>query len=43
MTLKDRQRIARQDWILEHVLAVVLILSATAVIVIMCLAIATRH
>jgi hypothetical protein len=42
MTLKDRQRIARQDWILEHVLAVILILSATAVIVIICLIIATH-
>ena len=43
VTLKDRQRIARQDWILEHVLAVILILSAAAVIVITCLAIATHH
>ena len=41
--LKDRQRITRQDWILEHVLAVILILSAAAVIVIICLIIATRH
>jgi hypothetical protein len=43
MTLKDRQRIARRDWILEHVLAVVLILSATAVILIICVIIATHH
>ena len=43
MTLKDRQRIARQDWILEHVLAVILIISAAAVIVIICLIIATHH
>jgi hypothetical protein len=43
MTLKDRQRITRQDWILEHVLAVILILSAAAVIVIICLIIATHH
>jgi hypothetical protein len=41
--LKDRQRIARQDWILEHILAVILILSAAAVIVIICLIIATHH
>jgi hypothetical protein len=43
MTLKDRQRIARQDWILEHVLAAILILSAAAVISIICLFIATHH
>ena len=43
MSLKDRQRMARQDWILEHVLAVILILSAAAVIVIISLIIATHH
>jgi hypothetical protein len=43
MTLKDRQRIARRDWILEHVLAVILILSAAAVILIICLILATHH
>ena len=43
MSLKDRQRIARQDWILEHVLAVILILSAAAVIVIISLIIATHQ
>jgi hypothetical protein len=43
MSLKDRQRIARQDWILEHVLTVILILSAAAVIVIISLIIATHH
>jgi hypothetical protein len=43
MTLKDQQRIARRDWILEHVLAVILILSAAAVIVIICLIIAMHH
>jgi hypothetical protein len=43
MPLKDRQRIARQDWILEHVLAVILILSAAAVILIICLILATHH
>jgi hypothetical protein len=43
MTLKDRQRIARRDWILERVLAVILILSAAAVVVIICLMIATHH
>ena len=42
MTVKDRQRIARQEWILEHVLAVILILSATAFMVIICLIIATH-
>ena len=43
MTSKDRQRIARRDWILEHVLAVILILSAAAVILIICLIIATHR
>jgi hypothetical protein len=43
MPLKDRQRIARQDWILGHVLAVILIISAATVIVIICLIIATHH
>ena len=43
MALKERQRIARQDWILEHVLAVILIISAAALIVIICLIIATHH
>jgi hypothetical protein len=43
MTLKAQQRRARQDWILEHVLAVILILSAAAVILIICLIIATHH
>jgi hypothetical protein len=38
--LKDRQRIARQDWILEHVLAVILILAAAAVLVIILMMIA---
>jgi hypothetical protein len=33
----------RRDWILEHIIAVVLILSAGAVIVIICLMIATHH
>jgi len=43
MSSNDRQRIARQDWILEHVLAVILIVSAAAVIVIICLIIAMHH
>jgi hypothetical protein len=43
MPLKERQRIARRDWVLEHVLAVVLILSAAAVMVIIFLMIATHH
>jgi hypothetical protein len=34
---------ARRDWILEHVLAVLLIVSAGAVILIICLIIATHH
>ena len=42
MTLKDPQRTARRDWILEHVLSVILILSAAAVILMICLIIATR-
>ena len=40
---KERQRIARRDWILEHVLAVVLVLSAAAVLVIIVLMLVTRH
>jgi hypothetical protein len=40
MTLKDRQRIARRDWVLEHILAVILIPSAVAVAVIIVLMIA---
>jgi hypothetical protein len=40
MTLKDRQRIARRGWILEHVLTVILVLSAAAVILMICLIIA---
>ncbi len=43
MPLKERQRKARQDWILEHVLAVILILSAGAFMVIIFLMIATHH
>jgi hypothetical protein len=43
MPLQDQQRIARQDWILEHVLAVILILSAAATTLIICLIIATHH
>lgn len=41
--LKERQRIARRDWLLEHILAVTLALSAGTVIVIILLIIATRH
>ena len=43
MPLKERQRKARQDWILEHVLAVILILLAGAFMVIIFLIIATHH
>jgi hypothetical protein len=42
MPLKDRQRMARQNWILEHILAVILIISATAVLVIILVIIATH-
>lgn len=38
--LKDRQRIARQDWILEHVLAVILTLVAAALLAIIVLMLA---
>jgi hypothetical protein len=40
--LKELQRRARQDWILEHILAVILMLSAAVVIVIICVMIATH-
>jgi hypothetical protein len=40
--VKVLQRRARQDWILEHVLAVVLVLLAVAVILIICLMVATH-
>jgi hypothetical protein len=43
MPLKEQQRIARRDWVLEHVLAVILILSAGAVLVIILLIVATHH
>jgi hypothetical protein len=43
MPLKERQRRARQDWILEHVPAVILTLSAGAFMVIILLIIATHH
>jgi hypothetical protein len=40
--LAERQRRLRKDWILEHVLAVVLVLSAAAVVVIIVLMLATH-
>jgi hypothetical protein len=40
MTLRDRQRIARQDWILEHILAVILTIVAAALLVIIVLMLA---
>ena len=40
--LKERQRMARRDWILEHVLAVALVLLAGAVLVIIFMMIATH-
>jgi hypothetical protein len=42
MSLKDRQRAARQDWVLMRVAAVVLGLAAAAFLVIMVLIIATH-
>jgi hypothetical protein len=42
MLLKDRQRIARRDWILEHVVAVILVACAAAVLVIFLVIIATH-
>jgi hypothetical protein len=42
MPLKDRQRQAREDWILLRVLTVVLVLTAAAVLVIVSLIIATH-
>jgi hypothetical protein len=41
--LAEAQRIARQEWILEHVLAVVLSLVAVALLVIIILIVATQH
>jgi hypothetical protein len=40
---KERQRRARRDWILEHVLAVILVPLAVALFVIIVLMIATHH
>jgi hypothetical protein len=40
--LKDRQRNARQDWVLMRVATVVLVLAAAAFIVIMVVIFATR-
>jgi hypothetical protein len=42
IALKDRQREAREDWILVRVLTVVLVLAAAAVLVIISLIIATH-
>ena len=42
MPLKDRQRIARQDWILMRAASIALVLAAVAFIVIMFLIIATH-
>ena len=43
MPVKERQRRARQDWIFEHILAVLLMLLAGAFMVIIILMIATHH
>jgi succinate dehydrogenase hydrophobic anchor subunit len=40
--LKERQREARQDWILMRVTTVILVLTAAAVLVIISLIIATQ-
>ncbi len=40
MSLKERQRKARQDWVLEHILVMILIPLAVAVVVIIVLMIA---
>ena len=42
LPLKDRQRQARQDWVLMRVAGVVLVLTAAAVLVIISLIIATH-
>lgn len=42
MPSKERQRKARQDWVLEHVATVVLILAAGAFMVMLLLFIATH-
>jgi hypothetical protein len=41
--LQERQRLLRRDWILEHVLAVILVLCAGTVLVIICLMMAMHH
>lgn len=43
MPLKQRQRMARQEWVIEHILAVILIPSAVAVAVIIVLMVAGMH
>jgi hypothetical protein len=40
MSLQERQRKARQDWVLEHILLMILIPSAVAIAVIIVLMIA---
>jgi len=40
--LKERQRVLRRDWVLEHILAVILVLSAGTVLVIIFIMITTR-
>ncbi len=42
IALGERQRMARRDWVLEHVLALILVLSAGAFMVIMILIIAAH-
>jgi hypothetical protein len=43
MPLKDRQRIARREWLLEHVLAVIVTVSAVVVVVVIVLMLAGFH
>ena len=42
ISLKDRQRVAREDWVLMRVTTVVLVLAAAAFMVIMLMIIATH-
>lgn len=43
MPLRERQRMARRDWIFEHILLVILIPSAVVIAVIIVLMIAGYH
>jgi hypothetical protein len=43
VSAKERQRVARREWVLEHVLAVLLSLLVVALVVIFCVALAIHH